>query len=155
MMNYRNIFSYLLISGCLFSSSVNIYNAETVAHNLYTKQQGAYSSNELIITSVEILNDDLNELAENLRTKHKEELDERIKFFEPLSSFKYKWLVKMESEPTYHLTVGNNAEQAMNIANGEFRLKVVMETWDADKNEYVLVDKPSIHSVQIFFIKLR
>ena len=61
-MNYRTIFCYLLVSGYLFSSSVNIYNAETVAHNLYTKQQGTNSSNELIITSVEVLKDDLNEL---------------------------------------------------------------------------------------------
>ena len=102
-----------------------------------------------------IIQDDLNELAESLRTKHKEELDERIKFFEPLSSFKYKWLVKMESEPTYHLAVGNNAEQAMSIANGEFKLKVVMETWDADKKEYVLVDKPSIHSVEITSMNIK
>ena len=33
--------------------------------------------------------------------------DQMIEDYDPLSSFKYKWLVKMESEPTYHLTVEN------------------------------------------------
>ena len=61
-MNYRNIFSYLLISGCLFSSSVNINNAETVARNLYRMRQTVHSQNELNVKSVEALKEESNEL---------------------------------------------------------------------------------------------
>ena len=61
-MNYRNIFSYLLISGCLFSSSVSIYDAEAVARNLYSADAGTNTPNELMIVSVEVLKEDMNEL---------------------------------------------------------------------------------------------
>ena len=78
-----------------------------------------------------------------------------IEDYNPLSSFKYKWLVKMESEPTYHLTVGDNAEQAMRIANGEFKLKVMWERWNPDKKEYVLVDKPSVYCDEFVNITIK
>ncbi len=61
-MNIRSIFSYLLISGYLFASSVNIYNAETVARNLYNMRQDDDSKKELIISSVEVIKVDSNEL---------------------------------------------------------------------------------------------
>ena len=61
-MNFHSIFSYLLISGYLFASSVNIYNAETVARNLYSMQQVDDSQIELIITSVELIKIDSNVL---------------------------------------------------------------------------------------------
>ena len=54
-MNYLNIFSYLLISGCLFSSPVSIYNAEIVAQNLYSARISMNSPDELIVVSIEII----------------------------------------------------------------------------------------------------
>ena len=61
-MNYKNIFSYLLISGCLFSSSVNIFDAEIVARNLYSAHAGKYTTNKFKIASVEVLKEDSHEL---------------------------------------------------------------------------------------------
>ena len=61
-MNYRTIFCYLLVLGYLFSSSVNIYNAEVVARNLHNIHHALNPPDELIITSVEVLKDDFNEL---------------------------------------------------------------------------------------------
>ena len=81
--------------------------------------------------------------------------DQMIEDYNPLSSFKYKWLVKMESEPTYHLTVGNDAEQAMKIANDEFKLKIMWETWDHNKKEYVLVERPGIYCNELANITIK
>ena len=61
-MNFRSIFSYLLISGYLFASSVDIYNAETVARNLYSMRQVDDSQKEFIFTSLEVIKVDSNEL---------------------------------------------------------------------------------------------
>jgi len=43
----------------------------------------------------------------------------------------------------------------MRIADGSFKLKVVMETWDADKKEYVLEDRPSIYAVELVNINIK
>ena len=61
-MNYHNILFYLLISGCLFPSSVSIYNAEVVARNLYSARLGTFASNELMIESVEVIKEEFEEL---------------------------------------------------------------------------------------------
>ena len=61
-MNYLYILIYLLVSGALFSSSVSEYNAEIVARNLYGLHSGEFSSQELMIKSVEIIREESNEL---------------------------------------------------------------------------------------------
>ena len=61
-MNYHNILIYLLISGCLFPSSVSIYNAEVVARNLYSARTGTFVSDELMIESVEVIKEESDAL---------------------------------------------------------------------------------------------